>query len=319
METLLQWVLDCIRLIQGWANPPFTIFMRLITLLGSAGIYIAVVCFLYWCVDEKKGLHLGLMMLISLWINLSLKLALDQPRPFFPAYDPSVGMISEQLGGFPSGHAQNTLVALTIICSWLTGLARRRAFIVAALVCLLIGFSRVYLGVHFPTDVIGGWLIGGIILAAYFLARKRIEALIAKGGFRGGMYAGAALAFVMILYRPTSELPGFTHGAVLLLMPGGMILGLGAGYNLCKYYLQFSASAIGGRTGVFRLLVLLVRFLLGITVLALLFVVTEKIMGGIYNSGNYRLAAFLRFVLIALWISAGAPWLFRFLRLAERA
>ena len=299
MEALLQWGLDCIRLIQGWASPPLTVVMRLITALGSTGVYIAVVCYVYWCVDEKKGLHLGIIALISIWINLSLKLALDQPRPFFPAYDPSVGMISERLGGFPSGHAQNTLVALTIISSWLT---RRWAYIAAALICLLVGFSRIYLGVHFPTDVIGGWLIGGILLAAYFLTRTRIETLLAKGGFRGGMYTSAALAFVMILYRPSVE----------LILPGSMLLGLGAGYTICKFYCPFSASAFGGRTGIYRLLAPLVRFLLGITVLALLYVVTEKITGGM-------LVTFLRFVLLSLWIAAGAPWLFRFLRLAERA
>ena len=313
MEALLQWGLDCIRLIQGWANPPLTIFMRIITSLGSAGAYILLLPFVYWCIDEKKGLHLGTMILISVWVNLSLKLLLNQPRPFFAGYDPSVGMISERLGGFPSGHAQNTLVMLTIICSWLT---RRWAYIAAALVCLLVGFSRLYLGVHFPTDVIGGWLIGGILLAVYFLVRKRIEALIAKGGFRGGMYASAALAFVMILYRPS----------VGLLMPGGMILGLGAGYCLCKQYVNFSASALGdyyvsafgGRVGLAKYLTLLARFLMGIIVLNLLLIGTERIMGGMDNSGNYQLVVFLRFVLLALWISAGAPWLFRFLRLAER-
>jgi len=306
MEALLQWGLDCVRLIQGWANPPLTASMRLITSLGSAGVYIAIVCFAYWCIDEKKGLHLGLITLISIWINLSLKLALDQPRPFFPAYDPSVGMISEQLGGFPSGHAQNTLVALTIISTWLT---RRWAYIAAAVICLLVGFSRVYLGAHFPTDIIGGWLIGGVILAVYFLSRKRVEALLANGGFRGGIYASAALAFVMILYRPSAA----------LLLPGGLILGLGVGYNICKFYCHFSASALGGRIGVFRWLALLVRFLLGITVFALLYVVTGKITGGMNDSGNYQLALFLRYALLSLWISAGAPWLFRFLRLAERA
>jgi len=311
MEALLQWGLDFIRLIQGWANPPLTLFMRLVTALGSTGAYIAAVCFVYWCVHEKKGLHLGLITLISIWINLSLKWALDQPRPFFPGYDPSVGMISERLGGFPSGHAQNTLVVLTIICSWLTPshVTKKRAYIAAAFVCLLVGFSRVYLGVHFPTDVAGGWLIGGIVLAAYFLARRRIEALLAKGGFRGGIYACAALAFVMILYRPSAE----------LLIPGGVLLGFGAGYCLCKNYFNFSASALGDRTGIFRCLALLVRFLLGITVFALLYVVTEKITGNMDNSGNYRLVMFLRFALLGLWISAGAPWLFRFLRLAERA
>jgi hypothetical protein len=280
--------------------------MRIITSLGSTGAYILLLPFVYWCVDEKKGLHLGTMLLIAVWVNLSLKLLLNQPRPFFDGYDPSVGMISERLGGFPSGHAQNTLVMLTVIASWL---AKKWAYIAAACICLLVGFSRLYLGVHFPTDVIGGWLIGGVLLAVYFLANRRIEALIARGGFRGGVYASAALAFVMILYRPSVE----------LLMPGGMILGLGAGYCLCKEYFNFSASALSGRTGIFRPLTLLVRFLLGMTVFALLYVASGKVMGGMDNSGNYQLVVFLRFVLLSLWISAGAPWLFRFLRLAERA
>ena len=306
MEAILQWGLDCIRLIQGWASPPLTVLMRIITSLGSTGAYILLLPFVYWCVDEKKGLHLGLMTLVSVWVNLSLKLLLDQPRPFFAGYDPSVGMISERLGGFPSGHAQNTLVMLTIISSWLT---KKWAYIAAAFLCLLVGFSRLYLGVHFPTDVIGGWLIGGVLLTVYFLANRRIEALIAKGGFRGGIYASAALAFVMILYRPS----------VALLMPGGMILGLGTGYCLCKIYFNFSASALSGRVGAAKYLTLLVRFLLGITVFALLYVASGKVIGGMDNFGNYQLVVFLRFVLLSLWISAGAPWLFRFLRLAERA
>jgi len=304
METLLQWGLDCIRLIQGGANPPLTMLMRLITALGSTGVYIVLVSLVYWCVDKKKGLHLGLMALISIWINLSLKYALDQPRPFFPGYDPSVGMIREQLGGFPSGHAQNTLVMLFIIASWLK---KKWAYIAAALVCLLVGFSRVYLGVHFPTDVFGGWLIGGILLAAYFLAHKRLEANFANGGFRAGMIASAAAAFLMIQYRPSAE----------ILIPGSMLFGLGAGYNLCKYYFNFSASALGDRTGIFRYLALLVRFMLGITVFALLYVVLGKITGVMGNSGNYQLVVFMRFILLGLWISAGAPWLFRFLRLAD--
>jgi len=296
MEVLLQWGLDCIRLIQGGANPPLTMLMRLITALGSVGVYIAVVSIVYWCVDDTKGLHLGLITLISIWINLSLKYALDQPRPFFPAYDPSVGLISERLGGFPSGHAQNTLVALAVIASWLH---KKWAYIAAAIICLLVGFSRVYLGVHFPTDVIGGWLIGGILLAAYFLTYKRLEASLAKGGFRAGMIASAAGAFLMIQYRPS----------VGFLMIGSLYFGLGAGYCVCKNYY--------GKTGTTRRIALPVRFLLGITVLALLYVLTGKATGVMSNSGNYQLVVFARFILLGLWVSAGAPWLFQRLHLAD--
>ncbi|MDR0291114.1 MAG: phosphatase PAP2 family protein, partial [Treponema sp.] len=117
METALQWGLDCIRLIQSGASPPLTVFMRIITAFGSAAAYIIPVVFIFWCVDEQKGLRFGIMALVSIWVNLFLKVLLDQPRPFFPDYDPSLGMASAEMGGFPSGHAQNTLVMWAIVAS----------------------------------------------------------------------------------------------------------------------------------------------------------------------------------------------------------
>jgi len=304
MEAILQWGLDCIRLIQTVANPPLTVCMRIITELGSAAVYIILLPIVYWCIDEKKCLRLGVMVLISVWLNITLKFLLDQPRPFFESYDPSVGIIHERMGGFPSGHAQNSLVMWIIIASWGK---QKRFYVIAALFCLLVSFSRVYLGVHFPTDILGGWLIGGVLLTVYFLAGKRIEAMLAAHSLRAGLIACSALAFVMILYRPSIE----------LLMPGAMIFGLGTGYCLCRQYIGFTASALSGRVGISKYLVLAVRFLLGITVVVLLFVLTEKVMVRFHGSGNYPLFMFLRFALLALWISAGAPWLFRFLRLAE--
>jgi hypothetical protein len=255
-------------------------------------------------VDEKKCLRLGTVVLVSVWLNLFLKFLLDQPRPFFVNYDPSLGMISETLGGLPSGHAQNSLVLWAIIASWVN---KKWLWGVVACFCLLVGFSRVYLGVHFPTDVLGGWIIGGILLGIYFLAGKRIETLLADYSPRVGLVMCAALAFIMILYRPSA----------VLLMPGAMLLGLGTGYYLCKNKIGFSALALSGRVGIAKYLVLLVRFLLGITVLVLWYVLTKKIMIHFENSANYNLFVFLRFGVIAFWISAGAPWLFRFLKLAD--
>jgi membrane-associated phospholipid phosphatase len=306
MEALLQWGLDCIRLIQSPASPPLTALMKAITHLGSSAVYIIALPFIYWCVDEKKSLRLGMAVLVSVWLNLFLKLLLDQPRPFFVNYDPSLGMVAATMGGFPSGHAQNSLVLWAIVASWVN---KKWFWGIAVLFCLLIGISRLYLGVHFPTDVIGGWIIGGILLAVYFLAGKRIEILLADHSPRTGLIACAALSFAMILYRPSAE----------ILMPGAMILGLGTGYYLCKYKIGFTANALSDRVGIEKYAVLLVRFLLGITVLALLYVISKRMMVTFEDSGNYNLFVFMRFGIIALWISAGAPWLFRFIRLAKPA
>jgi len=307
MEEVLQWGLDCIRHIQTLAAiPGLTILIRIITNIGSTAVYLFLFPFVYWCVDEKKGLRLAAVLFISTWINLALKFFLNQPRPFFEGYDPSVGIVAEIMGGFPSGHAQNSLVILMILASWeiIPGLSRLVHFYIAAILCLLVGFSRIYLGVHFPTDVFGGWLLGGLVLAVYFWAGSRIEGWFESHSPRIGLIAAAALAFAMNMYRP------FEH----LLMPSGMILGMGIGRFLCRRYIGFNAS-LKDRSGTEKRLTLLVRYVLGVTAIVLLYVAAGKFINGLRDSGNYHLYVFIRYVLMAVWIFAGAPWVFCKLRL----
>jgi len=304
MEALLLWGLDVIRFIQGDANLPLTFLMRVVSSLGSSAAYIILIAFIYWCIDEKKGIRLGTVLLISAWLNVVLKFLLDQPRPFFEGFDPSLGLVDATMGGFPSGHAQNSLVVWFILASWGQGKWR---FILAAVFCLLMAFSRLYLGVHFPTDILGGWLIGGALLCAYFLLGKRIEAMLSDHAPRAGLIATAALSFVMILYRPSVE----------MLIPAGIFLGMGTGFHLCKRYVGFTAPAPLSRIGFARYLVLFTRFAIGAAGTVLLFTLSENLIGAFQDSENYPLIVFARFALIAFWITIGAPWVFRTARLSE--
>ena len=200
--------------------------------------------FIYWCVDEKKGLRLATAALFWIWLNLVLKHA---PLQFFFAV------------------RAGTLIELLF------------------------------------------WIItGAMILAVYFLLGKRLESLLAAGGLRAGIIAGVALSFIMILYRPSEE----------ILMPAGMIPGLAAGYCLNRIHVGFTVSALFGRTGHAKYLTLAARYLAGIAVLFLLYFTTGKLNMVFTNSENYILFVFLRFALLAFWVSVGAPWLFRLLRLA---
>jgi membrane-associated phospholipid phosphatase len=131
--------------------------MRAVTNLGGAAAYLALLPLIFWCYDEEKGIRLALAVLASVWINLGLKFLCDQPRPFWPGYDPSVGIITESANGFPSGHAQISLTLWVIVASWN---GKPWAYAAAILTSLLVGFSRLYLGVHFPTDLLGGWVLG---------------------------------------------------------------------------------------------------------------------------------------------------------------
>jgi membrane-associated phospholipid phosphatase len=303
MEAALQWGLDFIRAVQSYSNPPLTVVMRIITGLGSAAAYMILLPLVYWCVDEKKGLRLGLAILVSAWLNISLKLLLDQPRPFFEGYDPSLGMVPERLGGLPSGHAQNALVMWTIIASWGK---KKWLYGIAAFICLLVSFSRIYLGVHFPTDILGGWILGGLVLCGYFLWGGRIEEFLGRGGFRAGMIAASAASFIMILYRPVDE----------AIIPGAMLFGMAAGYCLNRRYIGFKSST--GKTGAPQYITLLFRFLPGIAVTVLILAAFEKIIPQDRHAGHYLILYFLRFAITGLWVCAGAPRLFCALRLAER-
>jgi hypothetical protein len=272
--------------------------------LGGAAAYLALLPLIFWCYDEEKGIRLALAVMASVWINLGLKFLCDQPRPFWPGYDPSVGIITESANGFPSGHAQISLTLWVIVASWN---GKPWAYAAAILTSLLVGFSRLYLGVHFPTDLLGGWVLGALILCAYFLLGGKLKAVLVRGGQRLQMIVSAAAAFVMILYRPSVE----------MLMPGAVVLGLGLAYSITANRLHFRSAALFGRRGMAKFLSLAGRYLVGITGIVLTFVIAGRVNPG-EGSALYPLFFFLRFALLEFWIYAAAPWVFLRLRLAER-
>ncbi|MCL2879368.1 MAG: phosphatase PAP2 family protein [Treponema sp.] len=305
MENILHWELGIIQFIQRGAGQPLTTLMIGITQLGSAAAYLILIPLIYWCINEKKGFVLGLVILISAWLNLTLKFVLNQPRPFFAGFDPSLQMVPEKLGGLPSGHAQNALVMWIIIASWVR---KKWAYAGAAIICLAVSFSRVYLGVHFPTDILGGWIAGGIVLCVYFLFNGKIEELLDKGGYRAQIISIAILSFIMLFYRPSDD----------FLLQSAILLGMGAGYIINKKSIQFKSAITLQYKPLIKLGIAVIRFLLGITVTVLVFVIFRKIIPSVRETSYYQIVYFFQYALIGLWVTAGAPWLFGILHLAEK-
>ena len=292
MESILSWGVELIRAVQRHASPALTIAMKGLTALGSEWFYLAVLPVVYWCVDRRKGQRLGVVFLASAFLNLWLKDLFAQPRPY--DLDPSVGMARESSHGLPSGHSQNSAVFWGLAAPQIR---RPWGLVLALALPLLIGFSRIYLGVHFPTDVFAGWALGGIFLGAYALAGHRAERALDRLDVRAKVALVAGLAFAMnaLEMRDTSIAGGF--------------FGMGIGLVYAGRLAPFSAGGPLGKRAL--------RFVFGMAGAAVLYLGLKAVFPG-KGSELYALFRFLRYGLLGAWVALGAPWAFLRLKLAER-
>jgi undecaprenyl-diphosphatase len=143
---------------QTLSSPGLDTFAEIVTMLGEEYFFIALVTLVYWNISKKDGLKLGVVFIFSSLVNNALKIIFHTPRPF-EVLGSIAGKRLETATGyaFPSGHSQGAAAFFTTMALILR---RRWAFVGAAAIIMFVGFSRVYLGVHWPIDVAGGILIG---------------------------------------------------------------------------------------------------------------------------------------------------------------
>lgn len=162
---LVPWGVETIVAIQAATGNTFDALFRAITWLGDAYVYLALLPLALWLGDARRGMRLALLMLLSMYVNLLLKDLLAIPRPFVVSSAVQAKDTATSFA-FPSGHAQG----VTTLWMGLAVIYRRRATLaVGGALILLVSFSRVYLGVHYPQDAIGGVLLGLAAVGAYRL------------------------------------------------------------------------------------------------------------------------------------------------------
>lgn len=153
-----------------WAFPALTVAMRLVTTLGSEYCLVPLGAVLVWR-WERRGQRQAAYRLVvgSLSAEAAaqlLKLLIDRPRPevFF-------GLLPAASNSFPSGHAFVPAVYFWIVAGTLAHPARWRAAVVA--MGGLLGSSRVYLGYHYPSDVVAGWALAVVWLSVLAMIADR--------------------------------------------------------------------------------------------------------------------------------------------------
>ncbi|GAB2729668.1 phosphatase PAP2 family protein [Streptomyces bullii] len=160
-RTTHRWAVDepgvthVCRILTDWVWDPWT--MRL--LCGAVALWLAWRCAARW-----TALWLVVTCALGTLLQQSLKVVVGRSRPVFP--DP---VDSAHYAAFPSGHAMTAMV----VCGLLLWLLHRRgvgralwntALVVAVISVAGVGLTRVWLGVHWPTDVLGGWLLGALVV-----------------------------------------------------------------------------------------------------------------------------------------------------------
>lgn len=229
----------------------------LATTLGEEVFIIAVVTLVYWNISKRSGYILVTIYLASVVVNDLLKLTFHTRRPYEVLSGVS-GLRLETAGGFafPSGHTQGA----TSLFIGLALLFRRNViYVLAAAAIVLVGVSRLYLGVHWPVDVLGGWVFGAVVAVLVYrlLSRRKTGGVEAPGagapggvaargdypGFRAVLAAGVVLIGlalgISLLGAGVSDL--FRESSMANI--AGVSLGLILGFLLERSYVGFSCDA----------------------------------------------------------------------------
>lgn len=300
--------------------------MQFFTSLGNELFFMLVMPVLLWCYDAFLGVEIGILLLFSSGINNIVKIAFALPRPYWA--NSSVRVYAAEAGyGFPSGHAQNALVMWGQLAM---RLQRRLITAICIILIFLISISRWYLGLHFPLDTIGGWLLAALILFLFnrhlssflqsFQSRPVLLRIVFCMGISLLMVLGGWLAAT--LREPPADLADWAQSA--LRAPGGGLiqpLDLAPVLSSAGAWFGLAAGGIllhewGGFNVKGSSLQLFMRICIGVSGLLAIYLGLKAV----FPAGPSNLAdacRYLRYALVGLWGAYLAPLLFMRLRLFQ--
>lgn len=271
---------DILIWIQSYANAWLDGLMIGFSFIGDEEFYMLVLPLLYLGVHKRVGLRLCVVLGLSMFANEVLKAYFHTPRPIGAEGIRSLYESSAPGFSFPSGHSQGTAT----FWGYLATQVRRKWFtVLAAVMVLCVMLSRLYLGVHWPIDVVGGLIFGllfvsGIVWVDSYLTRKPLPMAVK-------LIVGVALPTLLFLVyhqQDASKLAGF-------------ILGGWVGYVLETEWIGMELSRDWQRR--------VVVVALGIVTVFALHAGLKSILP------PTPLTDALRYVVMGLWAMLGLPWL----------
>lgn len=272
--------MNIILAIQKFHNPFLDNFFIFITMLGEEVFGIILFLLIFWCIDKALGHKIMFAFFTSLCLNNSIKDIFMAERPIGKPGIRSLRVDTATGYSFPSGHTQGVTTLLGTIA---THMKKRWFTLLSIVIVTLVAISRLYLGVHWPRDVIFGIIFGIIsIVFSNYLYKISVE--------KHNPYI-----FLILLIPFSIGLLFFKSDDYLKVVSG--FLGGYLGYLLELKYINFQIAS-SFKNGILRLL-------LGLIVVAVIKFGLKAILPiGSFNN-------FIRYFLLTLWITAGAPYIFK--------
>ncbi|MCX7841130.1 MAG: phosphatase PAP2 family protein [Anaerolineae bacterium] len=281
MNELIAWGLDIVRWIQTFRNPLFDAFFQTINFLGEEDFYVLILPLIFWCLHKALGMRLAAVFLFSTYLNQSLKDLFAAPRPH---QFPNVWSPFKTAGyGIPSGHTQSTTIFWGYVA---TQLKTRLWWTLAIVLPLFVGIGRMYLGDHFPQDVLAGWAIGIVLIAVYVIVQPRASEWLSKQTWTMQLALAIVVPLVLLALHFTAD----TAKSL------GVLLGFYTALVIENKFVRFATRAVMWKQ--------IVKFALGLAVLLALRFGLKAIFP------EHALFDLLRYALMGAWVGVGAPWVF---------
>lgn len=165
--------IQVLRFFRDLSNPFLDNVFRIVSLLGEQYFIIAVIFVIFFFIDKKIAYRVMYTIFLELCLNNTIKGIIQRPRPWVAdaTYEPAEIAKGTATGySFPSGH---TAIISTLATSISINFRKKLVIVICSVLVVLVAFSRIILGVHYPTDVLVGFLVGvGVAFLGHIIYRK---------------------------------------------------------------------------------------------------------------------------------------------------
>jgi membrane-associated phospholipid phosphatase len=202
-------------------------FFRFLNYFDSPYFFFVLIPVIWLGFSYKWGLRIFYWTTLNNLIINFAKNAIGWPRPSTDM--PEIGFFHPKSYGFPSGGAEVAMfIGGILIFYWRTP----AAWIIGTIYILLLSFARLYLGVHYPIDILGGWILAWIMLALFIFSKDPLDKWLKKKGLNFCLLLGLAIPLALSVAFPIKS----------VLYPMGSAVGVTIGtYFSLKYHLFLAA------------------------------------------------------------------------------